>query len=252
MNSVFNHVRYCPWQGRSVLISKELQLKISRSDIVNRAVRKFRRVLFPLDSFLKKVSGVIHVGANTGQEREQYASLGLNVLWVEPIPTVFEVLRSNIASFSNQRACCYLLAAEHGTEYTFHIANNGGASSSILDFSKHRDIWPDVHFTHDIRIEATTLARMIDIEKINLGNFGALILDTQGSELLVLKGAIPVLEQFQFVETEAANFESYAGCCQLDELTNFMRRYGFKLVRKSPFAGRLGVGTYYDVLYSRS
>jgi FkbM family methyltransferase len=114
---------------------------------MNPTVRKVRRLLFPWDSFLKKVPGVIHVGANTGQEREYYASLGLNVLWVEPIPDVFEELRSNIDTFSNQRACCCLLAAEHGTEYAFHIANNGGASSSILDFSKHGEIWPDVHFT---------------------------------------------------------------------------------------------------------
>jgi hypothetical protein len=83
---------------------------------------------------------VIHVGANTRQEREYYASLGLNVLWVEPIPTVLEVLRSNISGFVNESASCNLLAAEHGTEYTLHIANNEGASSSIFDFAKHREI----------------------------------------------------------------------------------------------------------------
>jgi hypothetical protein len=71
---------------------------------VYRAAYKVRRVLLPPKSFLKKVPGVIHVGANTGQERSEYASLELKVLWVEPIPAVFEVLRSNIANFPNQRA----------------------------------------------------------------------------------------------------------------------------------------------------
>jgi FkbM family methyltransferase len=208
--------------------------------------------MFPLDSFLKNVPGVIHIGANTGQESKRYASLGLNVLWIEPIPAVFEVLRSNIASFANQRACCKLLAADHGTRYTFHVANNGGASSSILDFSKHGEIWPDVRFTHDIHIEATTLARLIDSEQIDIRSYGALILDTQGSELLVLKGAVPLLDNFRFIQTEVADFESYAGCCQLDELTDFMRRYGFRLARKSPFADRRGIGTYFDVLYRRA
>jgi FkbM family methyltransferase len=205
-----------------------------------------------LDSFLKEVHGVIHVGANTGQERNRYASLGLHVIWVEPNPAIFEVLRLNISGLPNQTTYNYLLAAEHGREYTFHIANNEGQSSSILDLAKHREIWPNVEFTHEIRMAATTLAHMIDFEHIDLRNFEALVLDTQGSELLVLKGAIPVLERFQFIKAEVADFESYAGCCQLAELTEFMSQHGFAISRKVPFAGtRDRVGTYYDVLYRR-
>jgi len=219
--------------------------------IMNPTVRKLRRLLFNFDSFLKQVPGVIHVGANTGQEREYYAALGLNVLWVEPIPKVFEELRSNIAAFANQRACRCLLSAEHGAEYTLHVANNGGASSSILDFSKHGEIWPDVHYTHDIQLQSTTLARLIESEQIDLALYGALVLDTQGSELLVLKGASSILDRFRFVKTEVADFDSYAGCCQLDEVTDFLGQYGFKLSRKVPVAAQDGVGTYYDTLYVR-
>jgi|688.fasta_scaffold125077_4 hypothetical protein len=32
------------------------------------------------DSFLNRIIGIIHVGANTGQERELHASKGLRVL----------------------------------------------------------------------------------------------------------------------------------------------------------------------------
>jgi FkbM family methyltransferase len=217
-----------------------------------RAINKLRRGLFPLDSFLKEVSGVIHVGANTGQERHRYAALGLNVLWVEPNPVVFEELRSNIADLPNQSACRYLVAEEQGKEYTFHISNGGAQASSILDMAKVQDIWPDVEFTHEIQITATTLGRVIDTEHVDLQKYGALVLDTQGSELLVLKGAIPVLSQFRFVKSEVANFESYAGCCRLDDLTDFMRQQGFELTRKVPFAStRDSGGTYYDVLYRR-
>jgi FkbM family methyltransferase len=221
-------------------------------DVPQRAVNKLRRHLFPIDSFLIKVQGVIHVGANTGQERDKYASLGLNVIWVEPIPTVFAVLVSNISGIPKQRACKYLLAEEHGKEYVFHIANNGGASSSILDLAKHREMWPDVQFTDEIRITASTLPCLVEAEQIDLRNFGALVLDTQGSEMLVLKGAIPVLKQFQFVKTEVADFESYAGCCRLDNLSDFMHKQGFSIFRKSPFAARGGVGTYYDVVFRRT
>jgi len=56
------------------------------------------------DRFLQKVSGVIHVGANAGQERELYAKLGLRVIWIEAIPEVFEKLKANVENFPRQRA----------------------------------------------------------------------------------------------------------------------------------------------------
>jgi FkbM family methyltransferase len=229
-------------------------------NIPERVINKVRRHLSPLDSFLKEVPGVIHIGANTGQERDHYASLGLNVLWIEPNPTVFEVLRSNISGFPKQNARCCLLAAEHGTEYTFHVSDNHGLSSSIFDLARHREIWPDTHFIRDIKITATTLCHLVDVEQIDLRSFGALVLDTQGSELLVLKGAIPLLEKFRFVKAEVADFEAYAGCCRLPELTEFMRQQGFALSRKDGHTfsrnvplttARKEVGTYYEVLYSR-
>ncbi len=144
-----------------------------------------------------------------------------------------------------------MLAAKHGTEYTLHVANNEGESSSIFALAKHEAIWPNVHFTHDIHMKATTLTCLIDTEQIDLHSYGALVLDTQGSELLVLKGAIPVLKQFRFVKTEVADFESYTGCCQLAELTDFMHQQGFEIFRKSSWGLRAGVGTYYDVVYAR-
>jgi hypothetical protein len=49
-----------------------------------------------LDGFLGDVSGVVHVGANIGQERQLYAAHKLNVLWIEPISEVFKRLESNI------------------------------------------------------------------------------------------------------------------------------------------------------------
>jgi hypothetical protein len=43
-----------------------------------------------LTSFLRKVNGLIHIGANIGQERAIYAEYDLRVAWIEPIPDVFE------------------------------------------------------------------------------------------------------------------------------------------------------------------
>src|SRR5262245_45342089 len=47
---------------------------------------------------MQRLKGIIHVGANVGQERDDYATYGLNVLWIEPIPWLFAQLKSRIAS----------------------------------------------------------------------------------------------------------------------------------------------------------
>jgi FkbM family methyltransferase len=203
------------------------------------------------DRFLSRVSGVIHVGANTGQERERYARLGLAVLWIEPIPAVFATLRANLRGFESQRALEYLVTDKDGAEYEFHIANNEGQSSSIMDLKDHRDIWPMIAYTGSIRLKSMTLKSLLDKEGIAPGQYDALIMDTQGSELLVLQGAEPILRNFKYIKTEIADFESYAGCCQLPEMEAFMRRHGYREFSRFTAATRSAGGKCYDIVYER-
>lgn len=77
-------------------------------------------------------------------------------------------------------------------------------------------------------------------------------MDTQGSELLVLKGATDILSRFKFIKTEAADFEVYKGCCRLVDLDNFLNAHQFRRIRKKAFAHKPGVGSCFDVLYART
>jgi len=204
------------------------------------------------DRFLKKVSGVIHVGANTGQERETYKQLGLQVIWIEPIPEVFDTLRKNLAAYPGQVAFQYLVTDRDDAEYTFHIASNDGASSSILDFKLHKDIWPEVAYERSITLRSNTLTSVIQKERINVTDYKALVLDTQGSELLVLKGADAILHGFRFVKLEVPDFESYKGCCQLREVGQFFKQRGFREFSRHKFAERPEGGSYFDIVYRNS
>jgi hypothetical protein len=89
-------------------------------------------------------------------------------------------------------------------------------------------------------------------ECIDINNYDALVMDTQGSELLVLKGAASLLPKLKFIKTEVCDFESHAGCCQLRDLEQFLKQYGFREFARQPFATRAEGGTYYDVIYKRS
>lgn len=220
-------------------------------DSVRSVLRRAARRINDPDSFLKNARGVIHVGANTGQERAKYDQLGVRVLWIEPIPEVFEQLESNIASYPQQKAVKALLTDVHGSQYNFNIASNGGASSSILDLDRHSEIWPEITYTEQVTLTSTTLTRLLADQQIDPTKFDSLIMDTQGSEMLVLKGAEELLLNFKYIKSEVADFESYQGCAQLSELTDYLQGFGFTEVRRSKFAERKGVGSYYDVVYRR-
>lgn len=203
------------------------------------------------DRFLNDVSGVIHIGANTGQERDQYERHNLNVIWIEPIPEIFAELEFNLGPFPKQRAIPALVTDQNEKEYEFNVASNSGASSSILEFKLHKDIWPKVVFEKKIKLLSKTLPSLITEQGIDLESHQALILDTQGSELLILQGAIPILHHFRYIKSEVPDFESYAGCCQLTDIAQFLTAQGFHEVSRHQVAKRSQGGRYYDVVYKR-
>lgn len=204
-----------------------------------------------LDTFLRQAKGVIHVGANSGQERDCYRGLGLPVIWVEAMAEVFDQLVSNIADYPNQRAFCALLTDRDNVEYDFHIASNHGASSSILPLALHRDIWPNVTYVATRRLRSTTLATLFQRENLSPVQYPTLIMDVQGAELMVLKGAGSLIQNFRFVKAEAADFESYAGGARLNQLQVYLREFGFRELARRPFARRAEGGTYWDVVWQR-
>jgi FkbM family methyltransferase len=201
--------------------------------------------------FLRDVSGVIHVGANTGQERFLYNKFRLQVVWIEPIPEIFRFLQSNIAGFPRQQAIQSLVTDRDDIECPFHVANNQGQSSSIFDLNLHKDMWPEITVERTIILRSVTLATVLAKEHIDPLKYDALVMDTQGSELLVLKGALPVLENFKYIKTEVADFASYTGCCTIAEIDSFLNRRAYHIISKTRLASRTGVGSYYDVVYKK-
>lgn len=214
--------------------------------------RRLQKMLGEPDRFLRDVRGVIHVGANDGRERHAYARLGLRVLWVEPVPEVFARLEANIAGLPHQRAVRYLVTDADGAESELHVADNLGQSSSILEFRAHRDIWPEVSFSHTLKMKTTTLDTLIRNEGVDLDDYDALVMDTQGAELLVLKGARQSLGRFRYVKTEAADFESYAGGCLAQDLVAFLAPCGFRESVRVQFAAHPAGGGYYDIVFKRA
>ncbi len=203
------------------------------------------------DPVLRHARGVVHVGANRGQERRKYDRRGIEVVWVEPLPDVFELLERNIAGFARQRAIRALVSDSDGSTVKFNVADNGGRSSSMLELTGHRDVWPHVGFSHSIELETFTLPTLLAREGVDLGRFDALVMDTQGAELKVLRGAAPILDRFTWIKAELFGFEAYAGACQRPEVDAFLAGHGFRPVATRFQARHPSGGIAEDVIYRR-
>jgi FkbM family methyltransferase len=193
-----------------------------------------RRILktSSIDYYLGSCSGVIHVGANCGQERDLYARHRLPVVWIEPLNDQFESLKSNICGLANQIAIRALITDRDDELRILHVANNAGQSSSVLELHLHKEIWPNIHYVNNVEMRSSTLPTALNTAGIDIAAFDALVLDTQGSELLALRGAASILAQFKFVKTEAADFESYKGCATVSEISHFLAKHKFILLQK--------------------
>jgi FkbM family methyltransferase len=205
-----------------------------------------------LDRYLVDFRGVIHVGANRAQEKDKYASHSLRVVWVEAIPSLHQAIVRDLSNYKNQRAIQALITDRDCEDCVLHVASNDGASSSIFELSRHREIWPEVKFSSDLKLKSSTLPAALASAGIDVAEYDALVLDIQGAELKALKGARPLLRSMKYIQTEGADFESYEGGATVSELVGFLGTVGFRLARKERFAGRTGVGFYYELLFRRS
>ena len=205
------------------------------------------------EPLLDRVKGIIHVGANYGQEREVYALHNLSVLWFEPIPWVWEELQENVSKLKGQSACRYAVWDRDEKRIPFHVTSNEGQSSSGLPPEKHSMIWPDVHEEKNIVVTAIRLDSFFEIMCfLNPSDFDFLVIDAQGAELKVLRGAEGILSVIKFIQVETTDCELYSGCALLSEIDAFMREHSFKEISRNIFSPRPDIGQCYEVTYERA
>jgi FkbM family methyltransferase len=224
--------------------------------IAKRAAVPFRQVSRYLQSraddrttHLRFCKGIIHVGANAGQERRHYHRLGLKVLWVEPIPQVYAALVANLVGFPNQSSLEALVTDQDDVKIELQVSSNGGKSSSILPLAEHFEVWPDIEFKSAISMNGVTLPTLLKRSNVVLSDYDALLLDTQGAELLILKGAKTLLPQFSYIQVEAANFEAYENCPRIEEIIAFVEPHGFKVDPNSYAGSDNGQRSYYNLVF---
>ncbi len=171
-----------------------------------------------------KITGVIQAGAHYGEEIDLFLSIGVNRMFMfEPAFKSYEVLRSKVCG--NKRlspdSMIYQVALGDGDGNTYINVEevNNGQSNSILVPLKHKEYYPDITFNER---EKVYISRLDNFDIINC-NF--LLMDVQGYELEVLKGATETLKHIDYIYTEVNREELYENCAMVDDLDNYLTEF---------------------------
>ncbi|MDP4025992.1 FkbM family methyltransferase [Methylobacterium sp. NEAU 140] len=172
------------------------------------------------------VNGILHVGANEGQERNDYEANGASpCLYVEPVADAFAILKANLAGMPFHKAIQAVCAERAGEEVLFNVASNGGQSSSLLGLGAHAEHHPDIVYTGVQRMVTTTVDAIV--AEHGPGRVpNLLVVDAQGADLRVLRGATQSLPEVDGVYVEVSDAPLYEGGCTLEEVTAFLKEFG--------------------------
>lgn len=136
-----------------------------------------------------EVKGIIHVGAHKGQEVEDYLWLTKNVWLWEPIPSLATQLKK---AYPDVRVS--QVAAWH---------ENGHVDFWVTSFSEGSS--PLYPLEHEVVDTLDVVAKRLDY--VDDTDYNILVIDTQGSELSVLKGCD--LKKYDLIVVETNSRQRY-------------------------------------------
>lgn len=177
----------------------------------------YRNILF-------NSGGILHIGAHAGQESGLYNELGKKVIWIEAVPEIYNRLLLNVSKFANQRAICALVGDRNEQKVPFYYASNDGGSSSIFEFSTGAKVW-NVSTTETIEMNMVRLDNLLSLNDLNLIDHW--VIDVQGAEYLVLKGAGKLLESCKSIFIEVSTSHYYIDGATWLQISNYLRENNF-------------------------
>lgn len=180
----------------------------------------------------KKITGIIQIGAHTGEEAEEhYKNVGRDMVWIEAQPDKIDDLKKNVKKYDHI-VIQGLLWNKSGEKKLFNVTNNS-VSSSILEPYKHiNNHGENVKIKKKIELKTITYLDLLkEYPILNDSKYNFLILDCQGAEYEVLLGiGEKKIRQFDKLEIEISNFEGYKNQKQQPEITNLLKKWGYKCV----------------------
>jgi len=203
-------------------------------------------MLLKFPSLVKKYSikadGCIHVGAHHAQEHPDYVAAGIKrFIYIEPCATTFNVLKNKFAAHHHIQLLNVACGEVECEQVMYTGSQNEGQSNSLLKMQKHLQIHPGITLPNT---ELVTVKRLDSLGLAHKG-YQLLVMDCQGFEGRVLKGATETLKQVNYIYTEVNKDFVYEGCTLVDELDALLHE--FERVETGVWVGN----AWTDALYIR-
>ncbi len=177
-----------------------------------------------IQKYKKEITGIIQVGAHFAEEHDSYKKMGVDrFIYIEPCQNAFDVLMNRFKGDPEVYIFQFAAGSEFRMGEMFTETMNQGQSNSLLKPAEHLLQHPDITF--DFR-EQVVINPLISIMGVAEG-CNVLVMDTQGYELEVLKGAGMLLDDIEVVYTEVNRGQVYEGCAQVQEIDEFLWQHGF-------------------------
>lgn len=191
--------------------------------------------------------GVVHVGAHLGEEVPLYETLGAqDVVLVEANPELAAKLREKFSA-SPHVVIAEQCLADREEERTFHV-NAYSQSSSLLALGQHETLYPFAKVAATRQVTTTTLDRMLERAGLAPERFNVLVIDVQGAEAMVLRGAPRQLAHVDLINVEVNFDEVYADVPQIEDIDRILGSHGFARVTLAcPFERSWGDAVYVNL-----
>lgn len=182
----------------------------------------------------RRVDVVLDVGANAGQYGRELRQLGYagRIVSFEPLSAAFAALQGERAGDPLWEAE-QLAVGEVSGEAVIHVAQNSVSSSLLPVLPRHLAAEPASRYvgTEKVRVERldTLVARHLPA-----GARPFLKVDTQGSELAVVRSAGSELHRFIGLQLELSLVPLYQGETLFAEMVALLEPEGFTLVSIEP------------------
>jgi len=176
------------------------------------------------------IQGVIHVGAHWFEEWSLYREMGIgHKVFFEADPDNFK----QGLKLNGVPDCVWLENLACGAENKKIMLNyetrNQGQSNTILEPGLCLEQYPDIEYVGQKEVQMIRLDDYHnDIRPMNM-----LVMDVEGYELEVLKGAVNHLGHIDYILTEVSCEERYKGQPMVEDLDKFLQPFGFERVETS-------------------
>jgi len=172
-----------------------------------------------------KIKGVVQIGSHWAEEHDVYKQLGIKkIVYVEPCKDAFEKMVAKMDAIGDSPIMYKVACGETEAEMEMYVShNNQGQSNSLLKPLLHLEQHREVVFTDKEIVKVVPLDKLL----FDRNEYNLLVLDCQGFEGQILKGATDTLQYIDCIYTECNRGQTYEGNMEIEEMDKYLEPFGF-------------------------